>query len=354
MSNVEFWHARPTHFWHQESKIDASFSFAKRYEDAGYDGMLFFDTQNLSPEVYVSLAAAAKETTTLGLGTGVTNPMTRHAAVAAAAMSTLQEVSNGRAYLGIGRGDSALAHLGYSPIAVGKFEEYLVNLQSYLRGEDVDFPSDADVDDLHLGDQPDASRLQWLQDAPKVPVGVAATGPRVIAISARHADRIDYMLGASAERIKWGMDIAKEARLSAGMEGDQPVSAYVSMMVHDDGEYAWQLAAPIINSQARFMAMHGKINGPVSDGAREILKNIHSSYNMKKHGAHGNDLITSEFAHEFGIYGPPSYCVDRLNELVELGIDRFIFAGGPDLALPQPEIVEMAKRFVNEVLPKFK
>ena len=101
MSNVEFWFARPTHYWQIDSNIDGSFAFARIYEDVGFDGMLFFDTQNLSPEVYVSLTAAAKETTTLGLGTGVTNPMTRHAAVSAATMSTLQEVSNGRAYLGI-------------------------------------------------------------------------------------------------------------------------------------------------------------------------------------------------------------------------------------------------------------
>ncbi len=354
MSNVEFWFARPTHYWQIDSKIDGSFAFARIYEDVGFDGMLFFDTQNLSPEVYVSLTAAAKETTTLGLGTGVTNPMTRHAAVSAATMSTLQEVSNGRAYLGIGRGDSSLAHLGYAPISIGKFEEYLASLQAYLRGEEVAFPNDADVDDLHLGDQPDASRIQWLQDAPKVPVGVAATGPRVISISARHADRIDFMLGASVERIKWGMDIAKDARMSAGIEGGQPVSAYVNMVVHDDSELAWQMAAVAINSQARFMAMHGKINGPVSDGAREILNNIHASYNMKQHGAHGNDLITSEFAHEFGIYGPPSYCVDRLNELVELGIDRFILAGGPDLAMLDPEIAGMAQRFVTDVLPRVK
>ena len=68
---------------------------------------------------------AAKETTTLGLGAGVTNPMTRHAAVAASAFSTLQVVSNGRAYLGIGRADSTLAHLGYAPILAGAFEKYV-------------------------------------------------------------------------------------------------------------------------------------------------------------------------------------------------------------------------------------
>ncbi|MYE83535.1 MAG: LLM class flavin-dependent oxidoreductase [Gammaproteobacteria bacterium] len=116
VANTEFWLARPTHYWQQPfAPIDGTFFFARRHEDAGLDGLLFFDTQNLAPEALVSLAAAAKETATLGLGTGVTNPMTRHAAVAASAFSALQVVSNGRGYLGIGRGDSALAHLGYAP-----------------------------------------------------------------------------------------------------------------------------------------------------------------------------------------------------------------------------------------------
>ena len=230
MANTEFWVARPTHYWMLPSEtIDGTFSFARRYEDAGFDGMLFFDTQNLAPEGLVSLTAAAKETTTLGLGTGVTNPMTRHAAVAASAFSTLQVISNGRAYLGIGRGDSALAHLGYAPTSAGAFEDYLSDLMSYLRGEAVDFAPDADVDRLHLADTPDASRIQWLQNFPRVPVGVAATGPRVISIAARHADRVDLMLGASAKRIQWGMEVAREARRSAGMAGDVPFSAYVNL-----------------------------------------------------------------------------------------------------------------------------
>ena len=75
MANIEFWLARPTHYWMLPSEpIDGTFSFARGYEDAGCDGLLFFDTQNLALEALVSLAAAAKETTTLGLGTGVTNP----------------------------------------------------------------------------------------------------------------------------------------------------------------------------------------------------------------------------------------------------------------------------------------
>ena len=75
---------------------------------------------------------------------------------------------------------------------------------------------------------------------------------------------------------------------------------------------------------------------------------------MKQHGQHDPGLITNEFAKEFGIYGSPAYCIDRLSELAELGIDRFIMAGGPDLTHRDSEVVKLAERFVKDVLPHFK
>ena len=90
---------------------------AQETEAAGWDGMLVVDSQNLSGDPYVALALAATTTTRLGLGTGVTNSVTRHAAATATAITSVNRVSNGRAVLGIGRGDSALAHLGQSAMS---------------------------------------------------------------------------------------------------------------------------------------------------------------------------------------------------------------------------------------------
>ena len=353
MPDVEFFIARPTHYWMIDQPIDPSFRFARRYEEAGFDGLLFFDTQNLAPECYVSLTAAAKETTSLKLGTGVTNPRTRHAAATASAFASLQAVSGGRAYLGIGRGDSALAHIGYTPSPVPEFAQYLSDLTTYLSGKEVAFPKDSDIQELELGDHPETSHIIWLSDIPPVPVGVAATGPRVIELAATKADRVDFMLGANAERLRWGMDIAREVRAREGLN-PLPASAYINMVVHDDSDQAWQMATGAITSQARFAAMHGKVNGPVSQTAEKTLSGIHNSYDMNQHGQHDPGLITAEFAHEFGIYGPPGYCVDRLRELVDLGISRFILIGGPELAHPIPEVIGMAQRFVDEVMPEFK
>ena len=91
---------------------------AVQAEMLGYDGIVWVDSQNLAPDCYISMALAAHATSRIQLGTGVTNSYTRHAAVTASCIATIQAESQGRAHMGIGRGDSALAHLGLAPHGV--------------------------------------------------------------------------------------------------------------------------------------------------------------------------------------------------------------------------------------------
>ena len=85
---------------------------AKMLEGAGFGTLLFPDSQNLAPEVWGQLMLAAKATTRAKLGPGVTNSVTRDPAVTASAALALQVESDGRAILGIGRGDSAVQRIG--------------------------------------------------------------------------------------------------------------------------------------------------------------------------------------------------------------------------------------------------
>ena len=112
---------------------------AKEYEAARLAGMVVWDAQSSDGDCYVSLAAAAMATTTLKLGTGVTNPVTRHPAVTASAIASLQAISNGRAVLGIGRGDASLAHIGRAPASVETLSRYTQLVQRYLRGDSIAF-----------------------------------------------------------------------------------------------------------------------------------------------------------------------------------------------------------------------
>ena len=115
----------------------------------------------------------------------MTNSITRDAAVTAGAALSLQVESDGRAVLGIGRGDSSVQRIGRSPDSLTRFARYLEMVQGYLSGGVVDRDGFA-------------SRLEWLPqvNVAKVPLEVAATGPRVIALAARHAQRICFAVGA--------------------------------------------------------------------------------------------------------------------------------------------------------------
>ena len=112
---------------------------AERAEAAGWAGMLVVDSQNLAGDPYIDLTLAATATERLKLGTGVTNPATRPPAATAAAAASLQVVSRGRMVLGIGRSDSALAHLGSAPVPAAMLERDLRVLRAFLRNEEVPF-----------------------------------------------------------------------------------------------------------------------------------------------------------------------------------------------------------------------
>jgi 5,10-methylenetetrahydromethanopterin reductase len=317
----------------------ASARTASQLEEAGWDGFLVVDSQNLSGDPYVALAMAATTTQRIGLGTGVSNAVTRHAAVTACAIASVDRVSGGRAVLGIGRGDSALAHLGRAPGKLGPFERYLRQLQTYLRGEsvgfeDIDIPIDLapPMSELELADAPPASRIDWIAQGRKVPVEVAASGPRVIAIAARHADRVMFALGADLERLAWGIETARKARRDAGLDPDGiRFGAYLNIGCHTDVTKARDLVKGGLTTFARFSVMHGKTSGPVSASDDAVLHELRNAYDMKAHtmaNSRQAAVLTPAFIDRFAITGDPARVTERLLAIRALGLDKISVSGG--------------------------
>jgi 5,10-methylenetetrahydromethanopterin reductase len=317
---------------------------AQETEAAGWDGLLVVDSQNLSGDPYVSLALAAVVTKRIGLGTGVTNSVTRHAAATATAITSVDRISNGRAVLGIGRGDSALAHLGRAPARLKQFERYLAQLQAYLAGDsvpfgEIDIPHEfaPPMSELHLHDAPPDSRIGWITDGikkgnPKVPVEVAASGPKVIAMSALHAERVMFTVGADIDRLQWGIELAKKTRRDAGLDPDAiAFGAYINMGCHTDIEKARGLVRGGLTTFARFSVMHGKANGPVSAKDRAQLETLVTNYDMKQHtraDSRQAGTLADDFVDRFAVVGSPERCVERLKSLAALGLDKVAISGG--------------------------
>ena len=316
---------------------------AEALERAGWDGLLFTDSQNLSGDVYVALGLAAAATSRLGLGTGVTNPVTRHPAATASAIATIQILSGGRAVLGIGRGDSALFHLGQPPAPVSVFARYLERLQGYLCGDTVDLDGAA-------------SRIEWLagSERPKVPVDVAATGPRVIELAGRLADRITFSVGASSERIRAGIERARAARRAAGLDPDAlRFGAYVNVAPHPDVSVARDLVRGGIGTMAHFSGMPGSSAEGIPAADRAEFEGIHARYDRARHSmnaARHAAGLDPAFIDRFAAVGPPGACVAKLAEVAAAGLDRLVLLGPSRDA--DPIHAERARALLaEEVLP---
>jgi 5,10-methylenetetrahydromethanopterin reductase len=257
--------------------------------------------------------------------------------------------------LGIGRGDSALAHLGYAPASPRVFERALRSIQDYLRGREVPFEADANLATLGLADAPKASRLAWLsRELPKVPVDVAATGPRTIAIGARLAERVTFAVGADPARVAWAIATARKARGEAGLDpAGVSLGAWLNVVVHDDPAVAKALGEGGLALFARFSAMHGTPVGPASEADRALLRRVHDAYDMNRHARTGSQqaaLLDHGFADRFAVLGPTSHCIARLRELIALGLERLMIVGA-SVGADREQARACEARFVREVLP---
>ncbi|MCL4286039.1 MAG: LLM class flavin-dependent oxidoreductase [Thermoleophilia bacterium] len=305
-------------------------------EEQGFDGVLVADSQNLNADAWIELALAAEATERIGLGTGVTNPVTRHPAVTAAAAATLQEESGGRAVLGLGRGDSALAQIGRSPAHVSDLERALVQIQAFLAGETAD-----------LDEGP--SRIGWIAASgqPKVPVAIAATGPHVIAVGARHAEQIDFTVGAEPERLRWAIAAAREA----GAEGTS-LGAFVNVGVHRDRAVARDLVRGSAAIFARF-ATEGAPPDGLSAATRRGIEEIAAEYDESRHGQAGAvhaRRLGDDFIDRFAVVGGPEEVAERLREIASLGIERIVAVPGSLDADPE-QLAESNDLLATAVLP---
>src|SRR6188472_4187897 len=114
--------------------IERTIGLAKQAEAAGFEYGWMLDSHVLWRDPYPLLTLIAEATTTLRLGTCVTNPATREPSVTASTLAVLNELSGGRMDLGIGRGDSARRVLGKAPTSMKDLEEAVHVIRALAEG----------------------------------------------------------------------------------------------------------------------------------------------------------------------------------------------------------------------------
>jgi 5,10-methylenetetrahydromethanopterin reductase len=158
-----------------------SWRIVRRAEELGFARAWFYDTQMLSADPFVAMAAAAMKTTRIRLGTGVLIPSNRIAPVAANAFASLNKLAPGRIDFGVGTGFTGRRAMGLGAVKLADLEEYVRVVTELLREETVEAAIDGKRRKLRLLN-PD---LGLVNTRDPIPLWVAASGPRARGLTAK-------------------------------------------------------------------------------------------------------------------------------------------------------------------------
>jgi probable F420-dependent oxidoreductase len=283
-------------------------------EQQGFEYGWTYDSHLLWQEPYPFLTAAALATERIKLGLCVTNPGTREPTVTASAYATLQEVSNGRMVMGIGRGDSARRTIGYKPVSVREFEEACAMIRDLMNGRPVRW-NEKDLE------------LAWAKGRAEIPLYVAGYGPKTLGIAGRHGDGVVIQL-ADPDIIEWTMGQARRAAEEAGRDPSalEPIVC-APVFVSDDleegrNEVRW-FPAMVSNHVVDLLNKYDKALLPESLTSYLERRTFYDYSEHSRRGAKHGEFVDDETCDRFCILGTVEQHVAKLKQLEEIGVSQF-------------------------------
>jgi probable F420-dependent oxidoreductase len=313
----------------------------KQAEDNGFEYGWTYDSHILWQESYGTLPLVAAATEKIKLGHCVTNPGIREPTITASWYATMQDVSNGRMVMGIGRGDSSRRVVGLKPVKVAEFEQSLRMVKELMNGRAVDW------NDKEL-------KLEWVRkELPPIPMHVAGYGPRALGVAGRVGDGVIIQL-ADPQIIQWIMDTARKAAEEEGRDPDA-LECIVCAPSHVTGDLAeareqvrW-FPAMVSNHVMDLIERYGADSDEIPAALTDYVK-ARKFYDYKEHsrvGAKHGEFVTDEICDRFCVLGTPEQATEKLKELESIGVDQF------NVYLMTEGQEQTLETYGKEIVPRF-
>lgn len=312
-------------------------AIARQAEAAGADSIWVAEGY-YGRDAFVLLSAIAEATERVQLGPAVVNPFSRHPTVVAVATAALDELSGGRATIGIGSGppEQLVDGLGYhAPRPLRAVAESVEIMTTLLREGRVDYAGEVfQARHVHLPFQP----LR-----PEVPVLIAATGPKMCALAGELADAV-YIASVDVNiSRKWISDGAEKARKNpAAVE----VPCSLSMSVAETTDIAQRRARTYIGMMLQAKGSEKVLEHKGLDGA--IAGRIRDAVRVGGPRA-AADLVPDEMLID-SVVGTPDECVADLRQRISDGMDYPVVSiKGRDAHLAIDVIAQLTKHEKGQV-----
>jgi 5,10-methylenetetrahydromethanopterin reductase len=306
--------AGPVQFGLNRWNFSSPASFAldvREGEEFGWNLALIPSSPLLVPDPYVMLAFAARGTDRIKLGPFIENPVMRHPAVLASSIATVDAVASGRTLLTLGSGDTAVRLMGKRPAKVVELEEAALLARQLLAGDEVD-----------TGMREPAR----LRNARRVPVWIAAGGPRTLRMAGRVADGVFIRVGRHEANLRAAVEAVHAGAREVGRDAsDVQIGVVLHTLLTDDHRYAASVGRAIAAGFYEYSPMLFDGPGLAWDGPdvetlrEQVWPDFHHAPDLAAAGKLV-DFLSDDAADAFAVMGGVDDLVAQFRAVLKLGL----------------------------------
>ena len=280
----------------------------KMADDYGAEAIGTFDTAFIGGDAYVRATLIAQASARARVGLRPTNPLTREPQVMASFLASIDHLTDGRAFMDMASGDSAVLNIGYRAASRARIEDYVTCVRDLLA---------------------------------KGQASICAEGPRMLHLGGRIGDGVVAGTGLLPEVIK---DTIARVHAGASEAGRRPSDVEIwftaRSSLHEDRDTAIDnvkaSVSSILNHSMRF-GLEGK---HVPEDLRAKIEAyldhyvlydhvLHEGQNPKRMEALG---LTPYALERFALAGNARDWIERIEQVAALGASRlWIGISGHDL-----------------------
>ena len=278
-------------------------------EALGFDSVWIADVQLSMKDCFTALTLCAVNTSKILLSTGVTNPITRHPSILANAFTALNEVSNGRAIIGLGTGWTGVFPIGLKPTTIKEMEERVITIRKLCSGEEV----------------PGGEKGPYHMVTAKgpIPIYIAANQQRMLRLSGRVADGVILMGGANEEFTQWQIDLIREGAEQVGRSMDDiKLHLWANISLNEDREQARDDVSHWVASQAETFNHWKELPDflkPYKPEFEAAAKAYDRLEHMSQHAGHKR-VVSGELIDYLAFVGPAEECLERIRGFEKMGL----------------------------------
>jgi len=311
---------------------------AQLAEDLGYDSIWI--PEAWAYEQFQLLTEIALATKSIGLATGIANVFSRTPGLLAMSAATLDEISGGRAILGLGTSGKTVVENFHGV----KYEKPLTRLKETVAIARVLWRGDRLTPEISTLADLRHFKLEMKPLRRDIPVFIASLQEKAIREIGRIADGWVPTFWPY-KHFADGLALVAEGAREVGRDPkDIELAPFMAVVPMDDAGFARSMIKPLVAFYIGGMGVyyHALFCRYGFKENADLVRELYNSGDRKKASA----AVSDELIDAIAICGPPAYCRERMAEWREYGVRRAL------LNLPQGAPFELVEMFLRELAPR--